>query len=100
MAAMPALHLVEAQRGPTALVRDRKPDRRTEVADLVDDLTAHRLEAVALVTGLLPLVAFVTSAAREVSPAHYQAAVTIAHRLRRYLGQNEDPEPEPPAVAA
>jgi hypothetical protein len=42
----------------------------------------------------------VTSAAREVSPAYYQAALAIAHRLRRFRAQNEDPEPDGAAVAA
>lgn len=78
----------------------RKPDRRTEVADLCDELTARKAEAVALVKGLLPLVAFLTSAARELGPREYQAAVAIAARLRRYRSQNEDPDPDGMAVAA
>jgi hypothetical protein len=83
-----------------ALTLVRKPDRRTESADLRDELTARKAEAVALVRGLLPLVAFLTSAAREVSPAHYQAACAIAARLRRYGAQNEDPDPDGMAAAA
>jgi hypothetical protein len=92
----PTLPIVGGSRG--------KPDlltiRATRLADLCDELTARKSEAVALVTGLLPLVAFVTSAAREVSPAHLQAALMIAVRLRRYQSQNEDPEPDDVAVAA
>jgi hypothetical protein len=74
--------------------------RETTLADLYDELTARKAEAVVLVTGLLPLVAFVTNAAREVGPREYQAAIAIAARLRRYRAQNEDPEPEGLAVAA
>lgn len=74
--------------------------RATQLADLRDELAARKAEAVSLVTGLLPLVAFVTNAAREVGPREYQAAVSIAVRLRRYRSQNVDPEPDGLAVAA
>lgn len=80
--------------------RGRQPASVERIRDLEDELTARKAEAVALVIGLLPLVAFVTSAAREVGPREYQAAVSIAARLRRYQAQNEEPEPDATAVAA
>jgi hypothetical protein len=95
VAAAPVRRL-HGRRGVPTLVTVRE----TTLADLCDELTARKAEAVALVRGLLPLVAFLTSAAREVGPSHYQAAIAIAARLRRYLAQNEDPDPEAPAVAA
>ena len=92
----PILTVTPGGRGVPALVTVRE----TLLADLCDELTARKAEAVALVSGLLPLVAFVTNAAREVSPAHYQAALAIAHRLRRFRAQSETPEPDGQAAAA
>jgi hypothetical protein len=44
---MPALRLIGAQRAPTALLRVRKPDRRTETDDLRMELRAAGQEMVA-----------------------------------------------------
>ena len=90
------LRRLHGRRGVPTLVTVRE----TTLADLCDELTARKAEAVALVRGLLPLVAFLTSAAREISPAHYQAACAVAARLRRYRTQNEDPDPDGIAAAA
>lgn len=87
---------VHGRRGVPTLVTVRE----TTLADLEDELTARKAEAIALVVGLLPLVAFVTWAAREVGPREYQASMAIAARLRRYKAQNEDPAPDAPAAVA
>lgn len=76
---------------PGAFLRlvERKSDRRTEVADLTDELTARRAEAFELVDGLAPLLSFLIAGGRELSPRHYQAAIAVRERLARYRRQWE-----------
>lgn len=62
----------------------RKLDRRTEAADLRDELLAHRAEAVAFVNGVMPFVSRLAFAATYLDPQTNQCGRAAIDRLARY----------------
>lgn len=78
------LKVLEGRRGVAATVTIR----RTQLADLQDELTAVRAEADALIEACLPLAHRLYFAAQVVGPEMSQTAVALIARLERHGRQN------------
>lgn len=78
------LQVLEGRRGVAATVTIR----RTELADLQDELTAVRAEADALIVACLPLAHRLYFAAQVIGPEMSQTAIALIARLERHGRQN------------
>lgn len=78
--------------------RGRQPRTVEQLAELREELAAHRHEALTFADNAWPLLSRLEVVAREIGPVAYQTVLTLEALLARYERRHIDPEPT--AVAA